>query len=196
MRNRSYCFWWEESLNIQTVMQVSPYPRQQRHKWYQSVIGSIKLSFVVSSCVLFKVGFPLLFPLFCCVEIMNFHVVFSLGEKPRGFQPFTCTPRFRYRLVFRPCACTSDVLSCPPIPRTLHRIAYWPWIICPGLPDGLVLFFFGVWFPVKWSFDSLVFDGNFGRRCSWRKNRWFFFPSKLGVRKFIDDGGDVQKIVF
>ena len=23
-----------------------------------------------------------------------------------------------------------------------------------------------------------------------------FFPSKLGVRKFIDDGGDVQKMVF
>ena len=44
------------------------------------MLGSIKLSFVMSSCVLLK-GFPLSFPLFCCLEIMIFHV-FSLGENP------------------------------------------------------------------------------------------------------------------
>ena len=133
-------------------------------------------------------------PCFVALKWWISMLFFLWGKNPVDFHPFTCTPRYRYSLVFRPCACTSDVLSCPPIPRTLHRIAYWPWIICPGLPDGLVLFFL-VWIFLWSGRLIVVFDGNFGRGCSWQKP-WVFFPSKLGVRKFIDDGGDVQKMVF
>ena len=182
---------------------------KSKHKQYKSVLGSIKLSFVMSSCVLLK-GFPLSFPLFCCLEIMIFHVFFS-GGKPRGFRSkwkknglptcfsdfselwppsFAQVNLFSVSLLrrFRPCACTSDALSCPPIPRTLHRIAYWPWIICPGLQDcffclcskgGRLLFWWKFWVQRR-------------NIMAWPKTCGVFGPNQFGIcAKFID-GGDVS----
>ena len=155
--------WWEESqMSKQWCFRVNPpVVKIQTLTIYESVIGSIKLSLVVSSCVP-QGEFPLLVRLVLLHWNYGFpSCFFSLGKNPVNWDWQTlrlATSLF----VFRPCACTSDVLSCPPIPRILHRIAYWPWIICPGS--------FGVmWCELSWCVENVG-----GQKLMW------VFPNKFG----------------
>ena len=179
--------WWEESqMSKQWCFRVNPpVVKIQTLTLYESVIGSIKLSLVVSSCVP-QGEFPLVVRLVLLHWNYGFPSYFSLwGKNPVNFfidKRYAATPcdlaiRVQALRMYERCIELSPNSKNPSQNRLLAL----------NYLSGIL------WGDVVWV--VLVCWKCRGAKVDVTKLHGFF-QTNLGVRKFVDDGGDVQKTVF
>lgn len=163
--------WWEESqMSKQWCFRINPpVVKIQTLKIYESVIGSIKLSLVVSSCVP-QGEFPLLVRLVLLHWNYGFpSCFFSLGKKPREFFHWQTLRRYAWR---SRCSCSG----------LAHvRAMYWA---VPQFQEsftesltGLELFVRG---PLGWCGVSCLGVWKMSGGKSWCDKVAWVFPNKFG----------------